>query len=327
MALLKDYLFAVRLYLPGGPDQSDILSELSAHLQTKLDEREEELGRPLTQDEETEVLWGYGHPLQVAARYGSPKLGLSFGRELIGPEVFVIYRAVLILQFSLTLIVKASINMIRGVGLGSIGDYLSVFATQFVLTTSIFIAIDLFKRRSQQSKTWSFPPPHMQPIPRWQSITGFITLGLVAIWWAAIPYAPVLLLGSTSSQLTFTDGWHWFYWPLLIPLLVGAAQRLVTFVEPRWSALQSVTRLLTNGWCVFMVFQFLSAFPYVAPTSPASNALAQGVNNGMWWNALSSLGLYWLFNFGFMIFLCVKHVSHYQRQRRDQVLVRQSEHS
>jgi hypothetical protein len=327
MALLKDYLFAVRLYLPAGTDQQDILNELSAHLQTKLDEREEALGRALTQDEETDVLWGYGHPLDVAARYGSRKAGLSFGRELIGPEVFVIYRAVLILQFSLTLIVKASINLIRGVGLGSIGDYLSVMALQFVLTTSIFIAIDLFKRRSQQSNTWSFPPPYMQPIPRWQSVTGFITLSLVALWWAAIPYAPFLLLGGNASQLAFTDGWHAFYWLLLIPLVIGAAQRLVTFVEPSWSALQSVTRLLTNGWGVLMVFQFLSAFPYVAAVTPASEALARGINNGMWWNALASLGLYWLFNFGFMIFLCVKHVSHYQRQRRDQVMVRQSEHS
>ena len=88
MALLQDYLRSVRLFLPAGADQEDILSELSVHLQTKLDEREEEVGRALTHEEETSVLWGYGDPVKVAARYGSAKVGLAFGRELIGPEVF-----------------------------------------------------------------------------------------------------------------------------------------------------------------------------------------------------------------------------------------------
>ena len=60
MALLQDYLRSVRLYLPPRTDRDDILTELSAHLQATLDDREEELGRALTQDEETAVLWGVG---------------------------------------------------------------------------------------------------------------------------------------------------------------------------------------------------------------------------------------------------------------------------
>lgn len=328
MALLQDYLRSVRLYLPAGVDQHDILTELSAHLQTKLDEREEELERPLTQGEETAVLWGYGDPLKVAARYGSPKQGLSFGRELIGPEVFVIYRWVLLLQFSLTIIVVTLVGAFGGSPGGPIARYLGPMAVQFVLSTSIFMAIDQFKKRSRLSQPWSFPPPHMQPVPRWQSISGFITLSLVALWWAAIPYAPFLLLGNRrASQLTFTDNWLWFYWPLLIPLLVGATQRLFTFAEPRKPVVQSVTRVLTNGWGVLMVFLFLSAFPYVTANTPAAAEVAQGVNNSLWWNALASFGLYWLINAGFMGFFCVRHLMDFQRQRRDQIMVRQSGHS
>jgi hypothetical protein len=327
MALLQDYLRSVRLYLPAKADHDDILNELSAHLQTKLDEREEEVGRALTQDEETQVLWGYGEPLKVAARYGEPRHGLSFGRELIGPEVFVIYRFVLAVQFSLTVIVKTLIYAARGWADLSITSYLTVLIFQFVLTTSIFIAIDLFKRRSPQSQPWSFPPPHMQPVPRWQSVSGFIVLSLVALWWAAIPSAPFLLLGSSAGQLTFTESWHAFYWPLLAPLLIGAAQRLATFFEPRWLVLQSVTRLLTNGWGVVMAIAFTSAFPYVTATTPDSAAVALSVNNRLWWNALASFGLYWLINGAVMAYFCVKHLSHFLRQRRDHVMVRQSEHS
>ena len=48
MALLNNYLNAVRLYLPRNVDQQDLITELSEHLQIKLDEREAALGRALT---------------------------------------------------------------------------------------------------------------------------------------------------------------------------------------------------------------------------------------------------------------------------------------
>ena len=38
MTLLNHYVNAVRMYLPKGPQQEDILSELSEHLQSKMDE-------------------------------------------------------------------------------------------------------------------------------------------------------------------------------------------------------------------------------------------------------------------------------------------------
>jgi hypothetical protein len=75
VALLQEYLNAVRTYLPHGADQQDILTELSAHLQIKLDEREEALGRSLTEDEEAAVLRASGHPHKVAASDGSAHKG------------------------------------------------------------------------------------------------------------------------------------------------------------------------------------------------------------------------------------------------------------
>jgi hypothetical protein len=273
------------------------------------------------------VLRAYGNPLAVAARYGSPNAGLSFGRELIGPEVFVIYRMVLGTQFVLTLIVVTIINALGASTGGPISRYLEPMAIQFVLTTSIFIAIDAFKRRSQTNSVFNFPPFFLQPIPRWQSVSGFITLSLSALWWAAIPYAPFLILGSAADRVRFTESWAPFYWPALIPLIVGAAQRLATFAEPRWSLLQTMTRLVTNSWSVLLVVQFLSAFPYVAATVADAEPLAQRINNGLWWNSLATFGLYWLINAGFMTYMLAKHVGHYRRKRRDHVLLKQSVHT
>lgn len=322
MALLQDYLGSVRLFLPAKVDHDDILSELSAHLQTKLDEREEELGRPLTQDEETAVLWSYGHPVAVAARYGRGNAGLSFGRELIGPETFVLYRRILLFQFSVTLIVVTLVSMFGNPTNDVVWRYLGPMLLQFVLTTTIFMAIDRFKTLWPAPNTWSFPPPHLQTIPRWQSASGFIVLSLFAIWWALIPFAPVLLLGPAAPWVTFTENWHAAYWPLLLPLLVGAAQRLATFVNPELVALQSVTRLLTNSWSVFVAIQFLFAYPYVTANVAGAESAARGINSALWWNALATFGLYWLINSAFMVYLCVKHASAYRRRRREQTLFR-----
>jgi hypothetical protein len=319
VSLLNDYLHAVRTFLPRGVDHTDILNELSAHLEGTLEEREEELGRSLTTDEQAAVLSNYGSPLVVAARYGSTNHGLSFGRQLIGPEVFVIYRLVLAAQFTITLLAVTAVRMFGGLQGNILLRYLGPMALQLVLTTVIFIAIDAFKQRSDSRSPWNFPPHYMRPIPRWQSLSGLITLSVFALWWGLIPYAPFLLLGTYAGQVQFTASWHAFYWPILIPLLIGVTQRLVTFIEPKWSWVQAATRLVTNGWGVVLVYPFLRAYPYLEPFAASAQPIATGVSNALWWNAIATCGLYWLINAAFAGVMSVQHLSHYLRRRREQV--------
>jgi hypothetical protein len=86
MTLLKQYVNAVRMYLPKGPQQDDTLSELSEHLQSKMDEEEKALGRPLTEVEQEALLTQHGNPALVAERYGAPSRSVAFAWQLIGPE-------------------------------------------------------------------------------------------------------------------------------------------------------------------------------------------------------------------------------------------------
>jgi hypothetical protein len=273
------------------------------------------------------VLSAYGSPVVVAERYGSTNRGLSFGRQLIGPEVFVIYKWVLAAQFTITLVVVTVVRMFGGLQGRMLMRYLGPMALQFVLTTLIFMAIDSFKRRSESRATWNFPPHYMQPIPRWQSLSGLITLSIFALWWALLPYAPIMLLGGYASQVRFTAGWNAFYWPILIPLLVGVAQRAVTFAAPRLSWLQSVTRLGTNLWGVAMVYPFLNAYPYVSPIGVDAETIATSINNAFWWNAISTCGLYWLINAAFVGVMGAQHLAHFVKRRREQVQLHQSTQS
>ena len=68
MDLLDRYLQAVKKHLPW-QRQDDIIAELRANLESQLEDKEAELGRPLTTEEMETWLKHLGPPMQVAARY------------------------------------------------------------------------------------------------------------------------------------------------------------------------------------------------------------------------------------------------------------------
>lgn len=81
MTLTERYLKAVAAQLPKA-SRDDIIAELREAIQARLDDREEELGRPLNEAEEEAILREIGHPLTVAARYGSGPM------HVVGPELY-----------------------------------------------------------------------------------------------------------------------------------------------------------------------------------------------------------------------------------------------
>lgn len=81
MTLIEQYLAAVAAQLPG-EKREDIVAELRDALMERIEAREAELGRAMTEAETESLLREFGHPLTVAARYrGGPD-------HLIGPELF-----------------------------------------------------------------------------------------------------------------------------------------------------------------------------------------------------------------------------------------------
>lgn len=81
MDLIDRYLNAVAAQLPQS-QRADIVAELRDMILSRFEEKEEALGRPLTEAEQEEILRDIGHPLAVAARYGSGP------QHIVGPELF-----------------------------------------------------------------------------------------------------------------------------------------------------------------------------------------------------------------------------------------------
>jgi len=81
MTLKERYLKAVAAQL-SGKTRDDIIAELDDAILTRMEAREAELGRPLTEADEEAVLRETGHPLTVAAQYGSGP------HHVVGPELY-----------------------------------------------------------------------------------------------------------------------------------------------------------------------------------------------------------------------------------------------
>jgi hypothetical protein len=316
--MLDHYVRTVGLYLPERSTRADILAELADHLQSKIEERESSLGRRLTEPEQQEVVAAHGNPVDVAARYGRTQVGLAFGRQIISPEGFPAYLIGIGLTFGVTIAINLFMGLYAGTPLRVLaGRIAAVLFFEFTTITIVFAGIDVLWRRELQTASrprryLSFPPPYMQPIPRVQSVSGLILLSVTAMWWAAVPFYPSLLLAGAARTLEFTTAWQSFYWPILLLLITGIAQRVLTLAKPEWSGLQFATRLCLNGAMLAMVYPILRAYPYVsaldAATDPvAASLLAQKVNGLIWAQLLVTGGLYWLFWAGFHAWLCVMH--------------------
>lgn len=81
MDLIDRYLNAVAAQLRQD-QRADIVAELRDMILSRFEEKEEGLGRPLTEAEQEEILRDVGHPLTVAARYGSGP------QHVVGPELY-----------------------------------------------------------------------------------------------------------------------------------------------------------------------------------------------------------------------------------------------
>jgi uncharacterized membrane protein len=198
MDLLKSYLTAVKRNLPR-KERDDILAELSEELRSQIEDRERELGRPLTDPEQYAVLMQHGDPMVVARRYWPERSrSLAVGWELIGPELFPTYAFVLALNLSITLITVLIALWVYHVPI-TIKPFFLPVAIQIICVTAIFIVLNMVRRRFPVR--FLYGPADLasvMPVQRWYSVSGLVFCGLLTLWWMAIPRFQFLVLGPAS---------------------------------------------------------------------------------------------------------------------------------
>jgi hypothetical protein len=279
MTLIDRYLHAVRGFLPAAR-QDDIIRELSEDIHAQAADREEALGRPLTDAETAALLRQFGHPMLLAAKY-RPQ------HQLIGPPLFPFYWFALKMALGAALIVHGAIALAMVVG-GQPADRiigpLAAFpfgpaVTVFGWVTLAFAGIQAVMPHLRGIDAWN---PDRLPIPRTEAPPS--RLGLVfeiigstgfLIWWLALPKFPFLVFGPAAAFLAFSSGFASAYVPIAV-LWLCSLTGLWTILLRSWPRSSFAARLVTNGFGLVGALVLLGAVPLVT-AAPGSGASAQDV--------------------------------------------------
>jgi len=291
--ILEKYLNSVRSCLPEA-QRDDIVQELSENLHAQIEDKENELGRSLRDEEIEEILKQHGHPMVVASRYRQDKRSVAFGPELIGPVVFPFYLRVLKFNLGISVVVMFIVAVALAFGghamtAGNLVPAIFFQVTiQFAIVTLVFVAADRhFKKHPEKwdyrdakhpwHPTFSFEDRSKSKgdtgrVSRLDSVAQIVALGVALFWLRVAEGAPFLIFGPAAAFLRPAPIWHQFYWPVVAIACLGILQGLINLVRPDWIRVMLAYRALTAiAWLVVLYF-VLKAGPWVVLTPDASQA-------------------------------------------------------
>ena len=264
MELLDRYLQAVRTFLPR-KTQDDILRELSENILSQMEEREAELGRPLAEAEQEEVIKQHGHPIVVAARYGRRQY-------LIGPGLFPIYWLTLKLGLLMALTVRFIIAIITVlISADPVHQILpallavpAAIIPVFAWITGAFIAFEIFSPRVNLRFITNWSPRSLPAlvqrsavISRADSVAQIIMGGAFVLWWQCIPVAPYLLFGPAAAAIALAPVWTRLHWPIILLAVAGIVLASVNLASPHWTVTRTRIRLAMHA-AAFVILLILA---------------------------------------------------------------------
>jgi hypothetical protein len=301
MALIDRYLNAVKFWLPR-KQKDDIIAELSEDLRSQIEEKEMELGHPLTDAEVEPILKRCGSPIAVAERY-LPQ------RSLIGPALFPIYSMVLkslFLYFLLPwFLLWLGIAIFSpdfqadhpGIGiLASLEPWWIACTHALFFNTVAFWLLDRSQVRSQlvnTSNPRSLPVMHdRNQISRGSTVCEItFSVATLALWIQLGGYERVFHVFGLTMRFAHT--WPYLIWALTAVSGLGIAVACLNLTQRRWTRAAATLRLgidiyswgLVYWICKANLLQSLSA-SNLLPSDAA--ALVQAINH---WASISAISV------------------------------------
>ncbi len=306
MEILEQYLKTIKTLLPK-EQQDDIIQELSENLRSQIEDREADLGRPLTEAEQEAMIQQHGNPLVVAGRYAQQSRSVAFGRQLIGPVLFPLYIKILCLNLGLTAAAIVAIGFAMGRGL-EFRTFLVQALIQFAIVTVVFSAAEKYLQRSKdrwdpkdfgiKSKGTPGPVPWLvafsknvtrkdpSKVSRSESVALIIFNVIFALWW--IPIVSNLLrktMIAGDASLKLGPGCSMMYLPILLLAIAGTIVPVVNLFRPKWMWLRAAWRTVSSAIFVAVLGFSLKAGNWVVFADNASRPeqhqrLVESINHG-----------------------------------------------
>jgi len=260
MELVDRYLQAVKFWLPRH-QKDDILAELSADLQSQIEDRESVLNRALTESEIQDILKRRGRPCLVASSFRPQE-------SLIGPVLFPIYLFCLKCAIAGYLVPWSIVKLILLIVRPSFPDPHSIPTWFNVLAdisgnlwnmafvaagtvTLIFAILERVQVKSHWLENWD--PRKLPPLrkanlnTRTNAAFELAILVLAVAWWAAYMDRTVIYIGGSGSlRIDLNPQWLWYFWGYLLVLVINIASAAFAIARPAFSWPSATLRLLDS---------------------------------------------------------------------------------
>lgn len=257
MDLLDRYLAAVAALLPKA-QREDIVAELRDLLLNRIEEKEEALGRPLTDKEREAVLKDFGHPLAVAGRYGPQQ-------SLIGPTLYPFY----VFALKIALAVAAAISIVPAAAAIMLGHdnparlianaVFDHFPSSALMLAGLVTLVAAGIERGwvpltglTEWKVSDLPPPSKKKglfEARFNAVFEVVVVGLFILWWTGLWKVDVDGALSVKHGLTieFSAIWTTLYWPILAYAVLHLVTALITLAQTGQVRVRAVFELALAG--------------------------------------------------------------------------------
>jgi hypothetical protein len=302
MDLLDRYLQAVKKHLPW-QRQDDIIAELRANLEAQLEDKEAELGRPLTTGEAEDWLRQIGPPRQVAARYQQQQY-------LIGPVLFPTYWFVLrtaVFWVTIAYLVGVAVQVaVRTPNWAAMLEGVlrvpEVLLTTAASVTLIFAVIEFMATRYPgrwpaplaPSGDWTpsaLPPVEKDavrgenPRSRARAVAAVIMIFLCLIWLLLLPHHPYVLLGPGVAYLSYSPFqgapvWVQVYWCVVALTSFQLIWRCIALYLGKWQQQRNAEHMAIAALGLIPLGLLLSIgdHAYVTLKYPALDQLRYGAS-------------------------------------------------
>jgi hypothetical protein len=285
MELVERYLAAVANHLPV-KNRDDVVAELRDMLLSKVEEREQRLGRRLDKADIEAMLREVGHPTLVAARYWRMQ-------HLIGPQIFPFYVATLKIVGVIVLIIHA---ILFGIGVLSSGDFpgatqgavgalLGALMQAFGWVTLVFAGLEQFGLGKTLGCKWK--ANELPPVTKKRRRSAFdlwfeVVSGVVFIlWWmGVIRFGDFIPNGGADHfQMQLAPFWDTIYWPVLLYVGATTALRLMEALRPGWVRASAAANAVLAGVGVGLAVAIFRADRLILVTGPdaAETARLSGI--------------------------------------------------
>lgn len=252
MDLIDRYLVAVGRHLPPLL-QKDIVEELADSLRSEAENRAQQAGRPLTDDDQAELLRKHGHPWLMASRY-LPQ------QHLVGPALYPYYRQALVMVLFWvvlpTTLIGGALAAIYAQDSGHTWARTLSAAWNGVIysvgiVTVVFAILESQRVRLTAFDNWQpsrLPKPQDgRAVPRSESLFNLvITISFLMLWTDTVRLPEVIDYGGAPVRFVPDPVWTAVYLPILLNVLVSIATSFVDLMRPWRTRLFSTILVMNN---------------------------------------------------------------------------------